>query len=156
MNVDDDSKIRWIRGLRRRRLRRPTLFPQTWKKAYFLASGRSWEFLSFVFYTPINKYFCIRRLASARHVSPVVLWTLTRRWVDAPNERTSFRSHDTESLVLWIDVCRELGILPLRIKYSAEVFSGRSWPNICRQELFFSFFGFVWKVLKLFFEDLCS
>ena len=36
----------------------------------------------------------------------------------------------TQSLVLSIEVCRGLGISPLRVRHFAELFSGRYWPNI--------------------------
>ena len=45
-----------------------------------------------------------------------------------------------QSLVLSIDVCRRLGISPLRISIWLEFFSGRSWPKICPGIIFFEFF----------------
>ena len=47
-------------------------FPKP-EKAYFLPSERDRGLLSPVFYTAAPKYVCIRRLAGARHLSPVVL-----------------------------------------------------------------------------------
>ena len=73
------------------------------EKVLFLPSGRDWELLSSVFYTSLNKYLCIRRLAGVRHISPAVLWTL---WPDGGMEpltsapRSEFM---TQSLVLSID-----------------------------------------------------
>ena len=127
------------------------------EKVLFLPSGRDWELLSSVFYTSLNKYLCIRRLAGVRHISPAVLWTL---WPDGGMEpltsapRSEFM---TQSLVLLIDVYRGLGISPLRTKHFAECFSGRSWPNICpgiTSYLVFRFFKFVFhkfESLELFF-----
>ena len=36
----------------------------------------------------------------------------------------------TQSLVLSIDVCRELALSPLRTKHPPEFFLSRSWPKI--------------------------
>ena len=76
---------------------------------------------------------------------------LTRAWVGAPNERTSFRYHDvvvdfvdrclSRTMILSIDICRGLGISPLRIKHLAEFFSGRSSPNIWPGNFFTDFFS---------------
>ena len=57
---------------------------------------------------------------TGRHVN-----TVTRGWVEAPNERTPFRFRDAV-VGLSIDVCRGLGITQLRIERLAEFFSGRS------------------------------
>ena len=47
-------------------------------------------------------------------------------------------------LVLSIDVCRGLGISPLRINIWLSFSSGRSWPNICLGNIFsFLFFKFA-------------
>ena len=54
-------------------VQRSSLKPE---KGLFLPSERDREFLSPVFYTAAPKCVCIRRLAGARHLSPVVLWTL--------------------------------------------------------------------------------
>ena len=75
VNVDDGLEdIRWIRGLGGQKL--PTasnaLLPNL-KKGLFFAIGEDREFLSPVFYTAAPKCVCIRRLAGARHLSPVVL-----------------------------------------------------------------------------------
>ena len=45
-----------------------------------------------------------------------------------------------QSLILSIDVCRGLGISPLRITQLAEFFSGRSWPNTCPGYIFTSMY----------------
>ena len=45
-----------------------------------------------------------------------------------------------QSLVLSIDVCRGLGISPLRTNIWLELFSGRSWPKIGPEIIFFGFF----------------
>ena len=47
--------------------------PKPEKKPIFLPSETDREFLSPVFYAAATKYVCIRRLAGARHLSPVVL-----------------------------------------------------------------------------------
>ena len=81
VNVDDGLEdIRWIRGLGARTCPRgPTLFsPKPEFLFYFLPSERDRDFLWPVFYTAAPKCVCIRRLASARHVSPAVLWCFCR------------------------------------------------------------------------------
>ena len=104
MNVDDDIKdIRWIRSRRREVARGvPRSFPKP-EKGLFFDIGEGLRFWSSIFYTPVNTYFSIRRLAGARHVSPAVLLTLTRGWVGDPNERAPFRFHD--AVVGFVDRC---------------------------------------------------
>ena len=55
--------------------------------------------------------------------------TVALGWVGAPNERTPFRIHDAV-VGLSIDVCRGLGISPLRTKHPPEFFSSRCWLKI--------------------------
>ena len=107
--------------------RRPTLFTKPEKQN---CHGRGIEnfcrFLHtsgqlFSYRTPING-----PLPPRTHITGRVVNTVTRGWVGAANERVP-----TQSLVLSIDICRGLGISSRRIQYLAEVFSGRSWPNIC-------------------------
>ena len=49
--------------------------PKPKKRVYFFPAERDREFLSSVFYTPVDKCFRIRRLAGARRVSPAVFRT---------------------------------------------------------------------------------
>ena len=42
-------------------------------KGLFLPSERDRVLVSSVFYTPVDIFFCVRRLAGARHASPAVL-----------------------------------------------------------------------------------
>ena len=124
------------------------------KKGIFFAIGEGLRILSSVFYTLVNKYLCIRRLAGARHVSPAGLWIL---WPDGGSEpltsapRSEFM---TQSLVLLIDVCRGLGIPPPRIKNIGSVFlrpilaQDLPWAGI----IFFVFFGQLWN----FFSKICA
>ena len=85
------------------------------------------------------------------HITGRVVNTVTRRWVGAPNERAPFRFHG--AIVGFVDRCLSgLGISPLRIKHLAELFSGRSWPNICPGNIFFGFFG----KFETFFEKICA
>ena len=75
VNVDDGLEdIRWMRGLGGEKLPAASyaLLPNL-KKGLFLPSERDREFLLPVFYTAASKCVCIRRLAGARHLSPVVL-----------------------------------------------------------------------------------
>ena len=75
MNVDDGlENIRWIRGLGGEKLPAASyaLLPNL-KKGPFVPSERDRVFLSPVLYTAAPKYVCIKRLAVARHLSPVVL-----------------------------------------------------------------------------------
>ena len=76
VNVDDGLEyIRWVSGLGGEKLPAASyaLIPNLKKKAYFLPSERDREILSPVFYTAAPKCVCIRRLAGARDLSPVVL-----------------------------------------------------------------------------------
>ena len=75
VNVDDSLEdIRWIRGLGGEKSPAVSyaLLPNM-EKGLFLPSERDREFLSTVFYTAAPKCVCIRRLAGARHLPPVVL-----------------------------------------------------------------------------------
>ena len=84
---------------------------------------------------------------------------LTRAWVGAPNERTSFRYHDvvvdfvdrclSRTMILSIDICRGLGISPLRIKHLAE-FSQADLRPTSGQEIFLRTFFQVWNVFLRF------
>ena len=76
VNVDDGLEdIRWIRGLGGEWLPAASyaLVPKLEKGLVLLSFKRDGQFLSSVSYTPAAKCFRIRRLAGARHVSPVVL-----------------------------------------------------------------------------------
>ena len=129
MHVDDGLEdIRWIRGLRGERLPAASyaLLPNPKKGHSFLPSERDQKMLSPVFYTAAPKCVCIRRLSGARHLSPVVLWTL---WPDGGSEPlTSAPRSDfmARSLVLSIDVCRGLGISSLRANI---------WPNFSQADM---------------------
>ena len=75
VNIDDGLEgIRWIRGLGGEKLPGASyaLLPNL-KKSVFLPSESDRDFVSPVFYTAAPKCVCIRRLASARHVSPAML-----------------------------------------------------------------------------------
>ena len=75
MVVDDGLEdIRWIRGLGGEKLPAASYaLLANPKKGIFFAIGEGSRFLSFVIYTTVAKCFRIRRLAGARHISPVVL-----------------------------------------------------------------------------------
>ena len=76
VNVDDGLEdMRWIPWSRGREVARGVLrsSPKPEKKTYFLPSERDRESLSPVFYTAAPKCVCIRRLAGARNIPPVVL-----------------------------------------------------------------------------------
>ena len=60
------------------------------EKSSTFCHRRDRHFLSPVFYTPAANFFCIRRLAGARYISPTVVWTLR---VGASNECAPFRFH---------------------------------------------------------------
>ena len=64
--------------------------------------------------------------------------TVTGGWVGAPNERTPFRFHGAV-VGLSIDVCRGLGISPLRTNIWLSVSQADLGPRSA-QELFFSWF----------------
>ena len=132
--------IRWIRGLGGEKLPAASyaLLPNL-KKAYFLPSERNRELSSPVFYTAAPKCVWIRCLAGDRNVSLVVLWTL---WLEGGSEPlTSALRSDfmVQSLVLSIDVCRGLGISPLRINVWLSFCQADLGPRSA-QELFFPFF----------------
>ena len=116
------------------------------RKMSFLPSERDRELLSSVFYTPVDKCFCVRYLAGGRHVSP------GPQGGSEPLTNASRSELMTQALFLSINVCRGLGISPLRIKHLAEFFSGRSWPNIFSGIIIFAFFG---KFGTFLFGDLC-
>ena len=105
VNLDDGLEdIRWIRGLGGEKLPAASnALLSNLKKGLFFAIAEGSRILSPVFYTAAPKRVCIRRLADARHLSPVVLWTLTRGWVGAPNERAPFRFHD--AVIGFVDRC---------------------------------------------------
>ena len=116
-----------------------------------MPSERDREFLSPVFYTASPKCVCIRRLAGARHLSPVVLWTLTRGWVGAPDGRAPFRFHG--AVVGFVDRClSRTRNLAASNKHLAEFFSGRSWPKIGAGIIFFG----VSEKFETFFSKICA
>ena len=132
--------------------RRPTRFSQTWKKAYSLPSKRGRELLWPVFYTAAPKCVCIRRLAGARHLSPIVLWTL---WPEGgPEPLTSAPRSDfmAQSLLLSIDACPGLGISPCR----TNIWLSFPQPILAQdrpKNNFLQGFWKVWRVsLKFFME----
>ena len=62
--------------------------------------------------------------------------TVTRGWVEAPNERTPFRFHG--AVVGFVDRClSRTRNLAASSKHLAEFFSGRSWPKIDSGNIFF-------------------
>ena len=128
--------------------------PKPEKRSIFLPSERDRVFLSSAFYTAAPKCVCIRRLAGARHVSPAVLWTLTRGSVGATNERPPFRFHD--AVVGFVDPClSRTRNLAASNKHLAEFCSGRSCclaQHLPRND----FFSYFWKVWNCFCEGLCS
>ena len=67
-----------------------------------------------VFYTAAPKCVCIRRMAGARQISPVVLWTLWPEGGSEPLTSAPRSEFMAQSLVLSIDVCPGLGISPLQ------------------------------------------
>ena len=134
------------------------------KKAYFLPSERDREFLSPVFYTAAPKCVCIRCLAGACHLSPVVLWTLWPEGGSEPLTGAPFRING--AVVGFVDRClSRTRNLAASNKHLVEFFSGRSWPKIGPGIIFFGvfenrprnyFFRGFWKVWNFFFEDLRS
>ena len=136
VNVDDGLEdIRCIRGLGGEKLPAASysLLPNL-KKGLFLPSERDREFLSPVFYTAAPKCVCIKRLAGARHLSPVVFVnTVTRGWVGAPNERAPFRFHGAVLGFVDGSLSRTRN-LAASTQHLAEFFSGRSWPKIRDRE----------------------
>ena len=154
MNVDGDLEdIRWILGLGRQRLPAASyaLLPNL-KKGLFFAIGERLRFFVVCFLHTREQIFSYQ--TPGRHpprTTGRVEDTVTKQWVGAP---TSVPHSEIMArlLVLSIDLCRGLGISPLRMKHLAEFFSGRSWPNICPGMIFF---GFIGKFETFFFEKLC-
>ena len=154
MNVDGDLEdIRWILGLGRQRLPAASyaLLPNL-KKGLFFAIGERLRFFVVCFLHTREQIFSYQ--TPGRHpprTTGRVEDTVTKQWVGAP---TSVPHSEIMArlLVLSIDLCRGLGISPLRMKHLAEFFSGRSWPKICPR-IFFSYFV---ESLVPFFLKICA
>ena len=153
MKIDDGLEdIRRIRGLGGEKLPAVSnaLLPNLKNGLFFAIGEGSTNFDAYFLHSKAQMCF-IRRLAGARHVSPVVLSTLTGGWVGAPKERTPFRYHG--AVVDFVDRC--LSIAPNLAASNedlAQFFSGRSWPKICPGIIFYGAF----EKLDVFFKDLCS
>ena len=139
----------WSRGREVvRGVLRSSLKPE---KGLLLPSERDGDFLSPVFYTAASKCVCITRLVGARHLSPVVLWTM---WPEGGSEPlTSARSDFTaQSLDLSIDVCPGLGISPFEQTFGWDFLR----PIFAQDRPRNYFLGGIWIFWNFFFEDLCS
>ena len=76
---------------------------------------------------------------SAPATSPAVLWTLTRGWVGAPNERAPFRFHD--AVVGFFDrYLSRTQNLAVRINVSLSVSQADLWPQRPAAIVFFVIF----------------
>ena len=154
MNVDDGLEdIRWFRGLGGERSPAASYaLLRNLKKISIFCHRREIVIFCPLFSThqPPNVFVSDAWPAPATHHRPCC-----EHWPEGGSElltsapRSNFM---TQSLVLSFDVCRGLGISPLRIKLLAEFFSGRSWPNIC-PGLFFSVF---FSKFGTFFVKLCA
>ena len=142
--VDPWSRGREVVGGGLRSSSKPT------KNGTFFAIGEGLRRLSSVFYSALNVFFHQMPGPHPPHITGRRVGTVTVGWVAAPNERASFRFHD-EVVGCSLDVCRRLGIWPLRIKHFAACFSGRCCPNI--QPIMFAFVLFSCSYI---FEDSCS
>ena len=158
MNADDGPEdIRWIRGLGGERSPAASyaLLPnlekgsQTWKKGLFFAIGERLRVLVVCFLHTRERIFLYQTPGRRPpRITGRVVNTVTRGWVGAPNDRTSFRIHD--AVVSFVDrYLSRTRNLAASIKHVAEFFLGRSWPNICPREVFF--FRIFWKVWIFFF-----
>ena len=118
MNVDDGLEdIRWIRGLGGEKLPAGSyaLLPNLTKGLFFAIGEESRNVVCFLH---SSAQMCLHQTPGRRppRITGRVVDTVTRGWVGARNERA--RSDFTvQLLVLSIDVCRGLGISPLRIKH---------------------------------------
>ena len=128
-NIDDSLEyIRWIHGLWRESLPATSygILPNQ-KKVVFLPFETDGDILSSVLCKPADILFFLHAPGQLPpHDTDHGVKTVTLGWVRAPNERTPFSIHDA-ILVLLIDVCRGLGISPLRTEDRPEVCSIRCW-----------------------------
>ena len=119
MNVDDGLEdIRWIRGLRGEKLLAASyaLLPNPKKGLFFAIRERSRIIVVCFLHTRGQMFLYHTPGRRPPRITGRVVDTVTRGWVGARNERA--RSDFTvQLLVLSIDVCRGLGISPLRIKH---------------------------------------
>ena len=132
MNVDDGLEdIRWIRGLGERLPSASYALLPNLKNGLFFAIREGSRTFVVCFYTPVAIFFLYQ---TPGRCPPCITGrganTVTRGWVGAPITSAPRSGFMTQSLVLSIDVCRGLGIPPLRMKPLAKFFSGGSWPNI--------------------------
>ena len=141
MNVDDDLEdIRWIRGVGGEKLPAASYaFLPNLKKRYIFCHRRgSSNFVAYFLHS--SAQLCLYQ-TPGRHPPRIIglfVNTVARVWVGAPNERAPFRFHGAV-VGLSIDVCRRLGISPLRINIWLSFSQANVEPRSA-QEVFFSGF----------------
>ena len=150
MKDDDLEDIRWIRGLGGEKLPAASyaLLPNLQKDSFFAIGEGSAIFVACFLHS--SAQMCLYQ-TSGQRPAPITgrfVNTVTRGWVEAPNERAPRSDFMTQSLVLSIDVCPGLGISRLQQTFRLSFSQADLGPRSA-QELFFSFFL---KSLKLFFR----
>ena len=133
--------IRWIRGLGGERLPAASyaLLPNL-KKGLFLAIGEGSSFFVACF-VHSSAQMCLFQTPGQRppSITGHFVKTVTRGWVGAPNERAPFRFHG--AVVGFVDRClSRTRNLAASNEHLAEFFSGRSWPKIGPEIIFFGVF----------------
>ena len=149
MNADDGLEyIRWIRGLGGEKLPATSyaLLPNL-KKLYF-CHRRGIENFGRLFSTQQRPNLVVSDAwqAPATDHLPFVN-TVTRGWVGPPMTSAPRSNFMVQPLVLSINVCRGLGISPLRINLWLSFSQADLGPTFCPGMIFFVFCS---KVLELF------
>ena len=128
------------------------LLSQTWKRAYFLPSERDRDFFVACFLHS-SAQTCLYQ-KPGRRPPPITgrfVNTVTRGWVGAPNGRAPFRFHG--AFVGFVVRClSRTRNLAASNKHLAEFFSGRSWPKIGPEIVFFG----VFEKFETFFSKNCA
>ena len=142
VDVDDglEDKI-WVRGLDGDRLPAAFYALRPNLKKVILPSEGGQDFLSSVFYIHASGQMFVYQTPGRRppHITGVRVNSVTLGWVGATYERATFR-FITQSLVLSIDVCRGLGISPVRSRHFAEIFLRPRLPRFPPGIVFFVLF----------------
>ena len=140
MNVDDGLEaIRWIRGLGGEKLPAASNARlSNLKKGLFFAIGEGSRIFAACFLHG-SAQMCLYQ-TPGRRPPPITgrfVNTVTRGWVEAPNERAPRSDFMTQSLVLSIDVCPGLGISRLQQTFRLSFSQADLGPRSA-QELFLS------------------
>ena len=136
-------------GARSRRVLRSSPKPE---KGLFFAIGKGSRIFVACFLHS-SAQMCLYRTPGRRppRINGRFVNTVTRGWVEAPNERAPFRFHG--AVVGFVDRClSRTRNLAASNKHLAEFFSGRSWPKIGPGIIFFG----VSENFETFFSKICA